>query len=70
MVLMKFIKQFIRDTVLLVKLAADYFCSWWISEVNEAVHRARETQKYEDHDKKIIKVNKHKKRIIYRIKIL
>ena len=56
--------------MLLIKLIADYFCSWWTSKVDEAVHRARETQRHEDHSKKIMKVNKHKKRIIYRVKIL
>ena len=68
--LMKFIKQFIRNIMLLVKSTADYFCSWWILKVDKTVCRVRETWKHEDHDKKIMKVNKHKKKIICRIKIL
>ena len=67
--LIKFIEQLVRNTVLLVKLTVNYFYSWWILKVDEAVHRARETQRHEDHSKKIMKVNKHKKRIIYRVKI-
>ena len=68
--LMKFIKQLIKDTMLLIKSAADYFCSWWTSEVDKTVHKVKETWKHENHDKKIMKINKYKKKIICRIKIL
>ena len=68
--LMKFIKQFIKNTMLLVKSATNYFCSWWTSEVDEAVHKAREIWRHENHSKKIMKTNRHKKRIIHKIKIL
>ena len=67
--LMKFIKQFVKNTILFIKSAVNYFCFWWTSEINEAVCRVKETWRCEDHDKKIIKMNKHKKKIICRIKI-
>ena len=68
--LMKFIKQLIRNTMLLVKSAADYFYSWWTLKINKAVCRARKTWRHENHDEKIMKVNKYKKKIICRVKIL
>ena len=60
--LVKFIKQLVRDTMLLIKSTADYFCSWWTSEVDEVICRVRKIQRHENHDKKIIKTNRHKKK--------
>ena len=68
--LMKFIKQFVRNTMLLVKSAVSYFCFWWTLKIDEAVCRTRKTQRHEDHDKKIMKINRHKKKVMCRIKIL
>ena len=66
--LVKFIKQLVRNTVLLIKLAVDYFCSWWTLKVDEAVHKARETWRHENHDKKIMKMNRHKKKSYVKLK--
>ena len=68
--LMKFIKQFIRDTISLVKSAVSYFCSWWTLKVDKVVHRIRKTWKHENHNEKIMKTNKHKKKVICKVKIL
>ena len=68
--LIKFIKQLIKNTMLFVKSAVSYFCSWWTLKINKAVHRARKIWRHENHDKKIMKANRHKKKIIHRIKIL
>ena len=67
--LMKFIKQLIKNIILLVKSTISYFYSWWTLKVNEAVCRMKKTWKCENHDEKIMKVNKHKKKIICRIKV-
>ena len=66
--LMKFIKQLVRDTILLVKSIISYFCSWWTLKVDKAVCKTRKTWKCENHNKKIMKINKYKKKSYIKLK--
>ena len=65
---MNFIQQFMKFTMLLIKLIKKYSCSWWFSEVENAVQQAWTAYKQKKSAKHLQAVNQFKKKVICRIK--
>ena len=67
--LAEFIKCLVENTMLIIMSAIEHMCSWWTSEIKKYIQQAHVIHRCRKYDEKALKVNKHKKRIIRKVKI-